>query len=351
MSPRAKRHRRRHKLQQLQLQHPRQPRQDDGVGLGDEVSAPNCVVISNKDGFFVQRSMPTILSGRMDLSSWNLFCDEIDEALEPLAKMKHTMKMMCFYPLVIFIPVVLIGLVATTIAASQSADDSSGSKSMKKALSYVFLVAFFISILWAIGMAVYSSRCRKKVGEEVERVCSKTSAAHPEISFKVYVELQCIQVTVPYQKPDIEMNDTSSCSTSGDDSNVSPKTDLPPIDLTEAKKWKSAIDEKTNTVYYFNEETKEVTWTNPFEIKELNCKEEGNANDVEGGGRDRKDEFASADICDLVKDAGFETSIVFKQVPWETPLEADEMNEDSENDDNGNGSIEVVQGIVSAANE
>eukprot|EP00579_Thalassiosira_antarctica_P017202 CAMPEP_0201927966 /NCGR_PEP_ID=MMETSP0903-20130614/19890_1 /ASSEMBLY_ACC=CAM_ASM_000552 /TAXON_ID=420261 /ORGANISM="Thalassiosira antarctica, Strain CCMP982" /LENGTH=95 /DNA_ID=CAMNT_0048466301 /DNA_START=14 /DNA_END=298 /DNA_ORIENTATION=- len=95
--------------------------------------------------------------------------------------MKKAMKKCCFYPLALFVPLILVGLIASAIVATRSIDDSSSGESMKKVLPVIFLIAFVVSILWAISMANYSSRCKKKVNEEVEKVCYKTSTSHPGI--------------------------------------------------------------------------------------------------------------------------------------------------------------------------
>lgn len=274
--------------------------------------------------------MPAVLSGRMDDSSWNSFCDKIDEALLPITKMKKAMKKCCFYPLALFVPLILVGLIASAIVATRSIDDSSSGESMKKVLPVIFLIAFVVSILWAISMANYSSRCKKKVNEEVEKVCYKTSTSHPGISFKVYIELHYMQVIVSNDTADaLEIERDDTYSTSSDNSSGSLNTaltstpTLTPTDISEAKKWKTAVDEDTNKIYYFHEETKVVTWENPLEFGEDN--EQACVDDGEKG--------------ENIADAGIERTILFKQVSWETPLESDEANDEEENEDIGKASI------------
>lgn len=174
---------------------------------------------------------------------------------------------------------------------------------------------FVASILWAISMANYSSRCKKKVNEEVEKVCYKTSISHPGISFKIYIELHYMQVIVSNDIADaLETDDTYS--TSSENSSGSLNTaltsspTLTPADIIDAKKWKTAVDENTNKIYYFHEETKVVTWENPLEFDEAN--EQACVDDGEKG--------------ENIADAGIERTTLFKQVSWETPLESDEAN-------------------------
>jgi len=243
--------------------------------------------------------MPAVLSGRMDDSSWNSFCDKIDEALLPITKMKKAMKNWCLYPLAIFVPLFLVGLFASAIVATQSMDDSSSGESMKIVLPILFLIAFVASILWAMSIADYSSRCKTKVNEKIEKVCYKTSTSHPGISFKVYIELHYIQVIVYNDTADsLEKADIDSHSTSGTDSSGSLNIalTLTPTDIT---KWKTAVDENTNKTYYFHEETKEVTWTHPLGFDEASGKKENEANDkacMDGGGKGKKVVAAEREI-------------------------------------------------------
>jgi len=227
--------------------------------------------------------MPAVLSGRMDDSSWNSFCDKIDEALLPITKMKKAVKNWCLYPLALFIPLFLVGLIASAIVATQSTDDSSSGENMKKMLPILFLIAFVASILWAMSIADYSSRCKTKVNEKIAKVCYKTSTSHPGISFKIYIELHYIQVIVYNDTADsLEKAGIDSHSTSGTDSSGSlntPLTSAPTLTPADITKWKTAIDEDTKKMYYFHEETKEVTWTHPLGFDEASVKKENKAND------------------------------------------------------------------------
>mmetsp|Transcript_11885 Transcript_11885/g.20644 ORF Transcript_11885/g.20644 Transcript_11885/m.20644 type:complete len:308 (+) Transcript_11885:81-1004(+) len=286
MPSRAHRRMRRH-----QMHHHQQRRQQRQVTSqlsrlgGAALTQPIFLITSDKLEVTVSRSMPTVLLGRMDDASWNSFCDKVDDALSPISRMNQAMKKCCFYPLAVFIPAILVGLVATAVVMNLP-NDTNGSELLKNLLPLVFLVACVASLAWAFGMVKYSSICKRKVNEKLARVCYDTSTSYPGISFQVYFEMNYAQVIVSNidNADAIEKHDAASHSTSSSTSgtNSSDPMSLSPAStptlstsfIEGAKKWKSAVDEKTNKVYYFNEETKEVTWTHPFASGEADKKME-----------------------------------------------------------------------------
>jgi len=337
------------------------------------VTQPIFFTVSNnsnndEDEVLVSRSMPEVLSGHMDDTSWNSFCDKLDEAVQPLAKMRKKMKKWCFYPLALFIPLIVIGLVTTAIVAvtsrSRSSSSSSTTGTVNQLLPLLFLIAFLLSIPWAIYMSNYSSRCKKKVNECLEKVCCDTAAAlgGGVVSFKALIEMRYIQVLVAksdstsydleegnvsdYDPANDDTFDTySTCSYSTCSANTAKSSvySITPEEFTEAKKWKTAVDEHTNKMYYFNEETKEVTWEHPlgFDMEENNTNNNygssrGNSNNYRCGGGSSpdgktfidshgKELEVSSDASADGMDVGVETSILFRQVSWEIPKEEDEV--------------------------
>eukprot|EP00584_Thalassiosira_punctigera_P022331 CAMPEP_0172557490 /NCGR_PEP_ID=MMETSP1067-20121228/73498_1 /TAXON_ID=265564 ORGANISM="Thalassiosira punctigera, Strain Tpunct2005C2" /NCGR_SAMPLE_ID=MMETSP1067 /ASSEMBLY_ACC=CAM_ASM_000444 /LENGTH=357 /DNA_ID=CAMNT_0013346581 /DNA_START=144 /DNA_END=1217 /DNA_ORIENTATION=- len=343
MPPRAQRRRRRHQLQQKHQSHPQKQLAELELGLA-AASQPIFLVLSSEEELCVSRSMPEILSGHMENSSWNSFCNQLDEALLPLTKMKKTMKKWCFYPLALFVPLIVIGLVTTAILATRSMDDSSSGESMNRLLPLLFLIAFVASIPWAIGMASYSSSCKKNVTKEIQKICHKASTMHPGVSFKVFIELRYIQVLVAsILANELEKADTtyandetfSTCSSSGESVNTAKSSvySITPEEFAEAKKWRTAVDESTDKVYYFNEDTQEVTWDHPLGFDRVNGDDE-NAVDKRSS-RDSNGKVFK--IQNPGPDAGIETSILFRQLSWETPMESDEGNGTEENKQGGTG--------------
>lgn len=393
MSPsKAKRHRRRRQLHH-QSHHPSNPKQhkkqldeEATATANNVVTQPIFFAVSNSDDeLLVSRVMPEVLSGHMDDTSWNSFCDKLDEAVQPLTKMRKKMKKWCFYPLALFIPLIVIGLVTTAIVAVASRSSSSSSSTsstmgtMNQLLPLLFLIAFLLSIPWAIYMSNYSSRCKKKVNECLEKVCCDTAKAacgdgegESGVSFKAFIEMRYIQVLVT--KSDNNNNNTSYDLEKGNvvsynddktetdyddpaaddtfdtysicsDANTAKSSvySITPEEFLEAKKWKTAIDEHTNKMYYFNEETKEVTWEHPlgFDVEENNATDgssgsRGNNNYRGGSGHGSpdgktfidshgKELEVSSDASAAGMDVGVETSILFRQVSWEIPREEDEV--------------------------
>jgi len=214
--------------------------------------------------------MPGVLSGHMDDSSWKSLCDKIDEALTPMTNMNRNMKKWCVFPLAIFVPLVLIILVAAAIVANHSMIESSIGESMNKVLPILFLVALVGSVALPFIMVDYSSRCRKKVNARLEKICYEASTLCPGVSFKVYVELNYMQVIVANTVDEIDKDEIDSKSTASTNSSDSlstppaPTLILTPAEIVEAKKWRTAVDEKTNKTYYFNEETEETSWVYPL---------------------------------------------------------------------------------------
>lgn len=345
MPARAHHRRRRH-----QLQHKQQSR-DKNEGDGSEVSQPIFFATSVEDEVIVSRHMPAILVGHIDDSSWNSFCDKLDEAIRPLGKMKKTMKIWCFYPLALFVPLIVVGLVTTAILVTQSS--SSAGESMDRLLPLLFLIAFFAAIPWAVGMASYQTRCKKRANEEVRNICSETSASLPSVSFQAFIELRYIQVSVASDKANeleegdscyendakdetFSISSSSFCSANTADSSI---YSLTPEEFGEAKKWRTANEEKTGKIYYFNEETKEVRWEHPLGFAEINAR--GSHCDgktfIDSHGKD-------LEIFDIGPDTGVETSILFGQVSWETPQESDEVMGKKGKGCSWNGKGKIVYG-------
>ena len=104
-------------------------------------------------------------------SSWLSLCEKLDEALLPATQTKR--RSLIFFVLLLFVSfaLLLIGFVSV------------GSEST--AFIAFYLSAFAILVLGILLIMCRTSYVRKKLEEEISKICDDASAEHTDITFEV----------------------------------------------------------------------------------------------------------------------------------------------------------------------
>ncbi|KAL7546155.1 hypothetical protein ACHAWF_009497 [Thalassiosira exigua] len=206
-------------------------------------------------GVTVSRSMPMILAGRLERSSWNSFCDKLDEALSPITTLKRAVKIQA---MVLAVCVPLFVFVGVTFAMGSS---------MGGFRTNLFLVLFGAAIGGILSVAIYSARCRNNVNEGLKKACRDLSTLYQDITFRMKPELKYIKVCLSEDSIEDATTPAASVDSRSDESLNSSPTPKPPTtettDVAKDFKWRSAVDENTGNTYYFHLETQETTWKKP----------------------------------------------------------------------------------------
>ena len=131
------------------------------------------MISSSEDGLTISRVMPSILEDQTRPAYWDIFCNELDEVLKPVAEVKRLLAW-CFYINVVDI-----------------------------LLSIAFVVLSFTRVLpngvwwgllggtWGISVLAQCYLLRKvqliteNILKGMEEVCSRTTQQYPEIVLKV----------------------------------------------------------------------------------------------------------------------------------------------------------------------
>lgn len=124
----------------------------------------------------VARAIPAILEGRLSNSQWNKFCDDLDEALKPAAKMRKVMLGgMIALPITFF---VLTGISFYTFTKSSGFGPS------------VLMFPMIIGAAMFAGIGILmcvAAKSKNSISTGLRNVCDDTSA-HPGVSFHVRYE-------------------------------------------------------------------------------------------------------------------------------------------------------------------
>lgn len=131
----------------------------------------------------VSRSMPAIMENQMNQILWNQFCDEVDEALEPVNKAKKRLMTIMKLCGIFDVSMIILSFALFMSSFNNSSSSSGGSAAF---LPFVFAVlSVFVMIPVNMWWAVkFSNQGLADLG----KVCDKASAQNPGISFHVREE-------------------------------------------------------------------------------------------------------------------------------------------------------------------
>ncbi len=121
----------------------------------------------------VARAMPAILEGRMTNSQWNRFCDDLDTALKPAAKIRKAMLIS-----MIVLPIIFIVMTAITFMTF-----------MVMSNSFIFVIIGAVIMFAGFGILMcVVGKSRNSIETGLRKVCDETSARHSGLSFHVRYE-------------------------------------------------------------------------------------------------------------------------------------------------------------------
>lgn len=123
----------------------------------------------------IDRTKPAILDPYMPVNDWNTFCDEIDQALHPMA---IAMKIVMVAFGLSFVSVLLV--VVTGFLSFGNFDATIS--------PFTFMFIPFIFMLLAMGAMCYQMYRAHTTLSEIQKICAETSQRQPNLSFHVRYE-------------------------------------------------------------------------------------------------------------------------------------------------------------------
>lgn len=138
----------------------------------------------------VARAMPAILEGRLSSSQWNKFCDDLDTALKPAAKMRKIMLGGMIVLPILFIVFGAASFITFVIQSQNSFDDFPNNGGSPNVLgSFIFLIIGAVVMFAGFGILMcVAVKSRNSISAGMRKVCDETSARHPGVSFHVRYE-------------------------------------------------------------------------------------------------------------------------------------------------------------------
>jgi len=127
----------------------------------------------------IDRTFPAILDGRLSITAWTEFCDQVDNTLRPVSDIKRRLgKSMKIFPVFMCIPFFIVPVIIFT-------SDFYAENFWLFYLIPVFSIALFV---------VYGCYMKKIMNElfaileDLKRVCADTSNRYSDVSFHVREE-------------------------------------------------------------------------------------------------------------------------------------------------------------------
>mmetsp|Transcript_15399 Transcript_15399/g.27848 ORF Transcript_15399/g.27848 Transcript_15399/m.27848 type:complete len:186 (-) Transcript_15399:643-1200(-) len=138
----------------------------------------------------ISRTMPATLKKRISQTVWNNFCDEVDEALEPVneGKQRLSTAMMIYVAFEVFMIILSFGL----FFASFNDSCSSHSHSCSSRSGFTSFIPFIVAVLSCFVIIpatwCWTSNFANEGLENVRKVCEEATVRNPGISFHVREE-------------------------------------------------------------------------------------------------------------------------------------------------------------------
>lgn len=127
----------------------------------------------------IDRSMPTILSGRMSENQWRKLCDEVDEELKPLNKFRKFVYIGMIGIILCFVITAVVMILSFNRSFNSDPFSSNGPGS---SMLIFLLIPLGMAIL--IGSMCYASSKARKAFDRVKEICEQTSKIYNgELSF------------------------------------------------------------------------------------------------------------------------------------------------------------------------
>ena len=116
----------------------------------------------------IDRTMPTIMTGRMSETQWNDFCDEVDINLKPLNRLK-VMKVVNFYLFILLIILLLVALYSYVLILVEYRH------------TYIIVGVTFIILFSAIEC--WKRKTKSRVCSEIIKLCQSISRTQNQLVF------------------------------------------------------------------------------------------------------------------------------------------------------------------------
>jgi len=141
----------------------------------------------------VARAMPAILEGRVSTSQWNRFCDDLDAALKPAAKMRKVMLGGMIALPITFVVFTAISFITFAMSSKKSFDNwdpwNNDGPQDSAVGSFMFAIIGAIVLFAGFGILIcVSVKSKNSISKGLRQVCDETSARHPGVSFHVRYE-------------------------------------------------------------------------------------------------------------------------------------------------------------------
>ena len=144
-------------------------------------TSASVAMISSEDGVAITRDMPSILNNYMPATYWNTFCDELDEALKPVADAKKILGWIDM----ISLTTVVFDIVFLVLAFVNSA------------MSSVWWILLVVNLVIQIALAYYCYSKAKAtaqiVSKEMKEICSRATKQYPAVVLNVEFEKEVLR--------------------------------------------------------------------------------------------------------------------------------------------------------------
>ena len=152
--------------------------------------------VCDGSGVTVARAMPAVLEGRLSSTQWNKFCDDLDTALQPAAKMRKIFLGGMIALPIIFIVMGAISFISFSMDSKKQFDNwdpwnnnNSQSPQNNFMSSFIFLIIGAVVMFVGFGiLACVGIKSKNAISTGLRKVCDETSARHPGVSFHVRYE-------------------------------------------------------------------------------------------------------------------------------------------------------------------
>ena len=134
--------------------------------------------------------MPAILEGRLSTSQWNKFCDDLDTALKPAAKIRKAVLISMIVLPIIFIVLSAISFITFVMQSQNSFNNFPKNNDPPNVLgNFIFMIIGAIVTFVGFGILMcVVVKSSNSISKELRNVCDVMSAAHSGISFHVRYE-------------------------------------------------------------------------------------------------------------------------------------------------------------------
>ena len=135
--------------------------------------------------------MPAVLTGRLTDTQWNQFCDDLDEALKPAAKMRKV-----FLAGIILIPIIFIifgaiSFISFATAGQKQFDNFPNNTSSSNDFLGSFIFFIIGGVVLFVGFGILTCvmiKSKNSISSGLRKVCDQYSARLPGVSFHVRYE-------------------------------------------------------------------------------------------------------------------------------------------------------------------